>query len=51
MVMNKETLRKNLREFQDFPKAGILFYVLTKLFNNAECLQGLIEELYEMYKD
>ena len=51
MVMNKETLRKNLREIQDFPKPGILFYDVTTLFKNAECLQGLIEELYEMYKD
>ena len=49
--MNKETLRKNLREIQDFPKPGILFYDVTTLFKNAECLQGLIEELYEMYKD
>ena len=51
MVMNKETLRKNLREIQDFPKPGILFYDVTTLFKNAECLQGLIEELYEIYKD
>ena len=43
--MNKETLRKNLREIQDFPKPGILFYDVTTLFKNAECLQGLIEEL------
>ena len=49
--MNKETLRKNLREIPDFPKPGILFYDVTTLFKNAECLQGLIDELYEMYKD
>ena len=51
MYMNKETLRKNLREIPDFPKPGILFYDVTTLFKNAECLQGLIDELYEMYKD
>ena len=41
--MNKETLRKNLREIPDFPKPGILFYDVTTLFKNAECLQGLID--------
>ena len=49
--MNKETLRKNLREIPDFPKPGILFYDVTTLFKNSECLTGLIDELYEMYKD
>ena len=49
--MNKETLRKNLREIPDFPKPEILFYDVTTLFKNSECLSGLIDELYEMYKD
>lgn len=49
--MNKETLKKNLREIPDFPKPGILFYDLTTLFKNPECLQSIIDELYEMYKD
>ena len=49
--MNKETLRQNLREIPDFPKPGILFYDVTTLFKNSECLSGLIDELYEMYKD
>lgn len=49
--MNKETLRKNLREIPDFPKPGILFYDVTTLFKNSECLSGLIDELYKMYKD
>ena len=49
--MNKETLRKNLREIPDFPIPGILFYDVTTLFKNPECLQGLIDELYDMYKD
>lgn len=49
--MNKETLKKNLREISDFPKPGILFYDVTTLFKNPECLQGMIDELYEMYKD
>ena len=45
--MNKETLKK----IPDFPKPGILFYDVTTLFKNPECLQGMIDELYEMYKD
>ena len=49
--MNKETLKKNLRERPDFPKPGILFYDVTTLFKNQECLQSIIDELYEMYKD
>ena len=49
--MNKETIKKNLRERPDFPKPGILFYDVTTLFKNQECLQSIIDELYEMYKD
>lgn len=49
--MNKKTLKKNLREIPDFPKPGILFYDVTTLFKNPECLQSIIDELYEMYKD
>ena len=51
LYMNKETLKKNLREIHDFPKQGILFYDVTTLFKNPECLQGIIDELYELYKD
>lgn len=49
--MNKEILKQNLREIPDFPIPGILFYDVTTLFKSAECLQGMIDELYEMYKD
>lgn len=49
--MNTEILIKNLREIPDFPKPGILFYDVTTLFKNPECLQGMLDELYEMYKD
>ena len=49
--MNKDTLKKNLREIPDLPKPGILFYDVTTLFKNQECLQSIIDELYEMYKD
>lgn len=49
--MNTEILIKNLRGIPDFPKPGILFYDVTTLFKNPECLQGMLDELYEMYKD
>jgi adenine phosphoribosyltransferase len=49
--MSKETLRKNLREIPDFPIPGILFYDVTTLFKNPECLKEIIDSLYEIYKD
>lgn len=49
--MNEETLKKNLREIPDFPKPGILFYDVSTLFKNAECLQILIDEITGLYKD
>ena len=49
--MNRELLMKNLRTVPDFPIKGILFFDVTTLFKNAECLKELEEELYEQYKD
>lgn len=49
--MNKELLLANLRTIPDFPIPGILFYDVTTLFKNSECLQELLDTLYEMYKD
>lgn len=49
--MKKETLLENLREIPNFPKPGILFYDVTTLFKSPECLTGMIDELYELYKD
>ena len=62
--MSKETLKANLREIPDFPIPGILFYDVTTLFKNPECLQDvttlfknpeclqeILDTLYEMYKD
>ena len=49
--MRKETLLNNLREIPDFPIPGILFYDVTTLFKNAECLKEMIDSLYEIYKD
>ena len=49
--MRKELLLSNLREIPDFPIPGILFYDVTTLFKNAECVQEMIDTLYELYKD
>ena len=49
--MNKDILKKNLGEIPDFPIPGILFYDVTTLFKNAECLQSMLDDLYDKYKD
>ncbi len=49
--MREELLIDNLREIPDFPIPGILFYDVTTLFKNAECLQEMLDTLYERYKD
>lgn len=49
--MRKELLLANLREIPDFPIPGILFYDVTTLFKHAECLQEMLDALYELYKD
>jgi len=49
--MRKELLLANLREIPDFPIPGILFYDVTTLFKNAECLQEMLDTLYEAYKN
>lgn len=51
MIMSKEKLIQNIREIPDFPILGILFYDVTTLFKNAECLQELSDMMYEMYRD
>lgn len=49
--MSIENLKSHLRTVPDFPKMGILFYDITTLFKNPDCLQELSDTLYEMYKD
>ena len=49
--MREELLLANLREIPDFPIPGILFYDVTTLFKNAECLNEMLDALYELYKD
>lgn len=49
--MNNEVLMKNLRCIQDFPVKGINFRDVTTLFKSHECLEIMLDELYETYKD
>jgi adenine phosphoribosyltransferase len=49
--MREELLLANLREIPDFPIPGILFYDVTTLVKNAECLNEMLDSLYELYKD
>lgn len=49
--MRKELLLANLREIPDFPIPGILFYDVTTLFKSAECMQEMLNTLYDIYKD
>lgn len=49
--MNNKTLVENLRCIPDFPQKGINFRDVTTLFINPECMQIMLDELYELYKD
>lgn len=49
--MNNKSLVENLRCIPDFPQKGINFRDVTTLFKNAECMNIMLEELYELYKD
>ncbi|MBR4924770.1 MAG: adenine phosphoribosyltransferase [Prevotella sp.] len=49
--MNNKLLMDNLRCIPDFPVKGVNFRDVTTLFKSGECLQEMIDELYEIYKD
>ena len=49
--MNNKVLLENLRCIPDFPKKGINFRDVTTLYKNAKCVQIMLDELYEIYKD
>ena len=42
---------ENLRCIPDFPKKGINFRDVTTLYKNAECLDIMLDQMYELYKD
>ena len=49
--MDKKFVLENLRCIPDFPKKGINFRDVTTLYQNAECMKMMTDELYEIYKD
>ena len=51
LIMNNKLLIDNLRCIPDFPKKGINFRDVTTLYQNAECLQIMLDELEAIYKD
>ncbi len=51
MNMSKERLIQSIRQVPDFPIPGILFYDVTTMFKDAECLRLLSDTMYDMYKD
>ena len=44
--MNNKVLVENLRCNPDFPKKGINFRDVTSLYQNAECLKIMVDEMY-----
>ena len=49
--MNNKTLVENLRCIPDFPQKGINFRDVTTLFKNPKCMEIMLEEMYDLYKD
>ncbi len=47
--MERQYLDQRIRKIPDFPKAGILFYDVTTLFEDAECFKKMINEMCEPY--
>jgi len=46
-----DDLKKLIREVQDFPKPGILFYDITTLLKDPAGLRGVIDGLKNHYRD
>ena len=43
--------KAHIREVQDFPKPGILFYDITPLLNDPTCFRSMIDECTQYYQD
>lgn len=48
--MDKAYLDARIRKIPNFPKAGILFYDVTTLFEDAECFRKMIDEICKNYE-
>ena len=49
--MSLESLKNSLRTVPDFPIKGILFWDITTMLKDPDCLRELADRLYELYKD
>ncbi len=49
--MNTELLLNNLRNVPDFPIPGIQFKDVSTLYKNADCLQEMLSEMEQLYRD
>ena len=51
MMDKNKLLYDAIRDVKDFPKQGIVFKDLTTLFKKSDCLNLLVEILFNEYKD
>jgi len=49
--MNKELLKAHLRVVPDYPMKGIMFFDVTTLFKDGECLKEIVDGICDLYKD
>ena len=49
--MNKELLKEHLRVVPDYPVKGIMFFDVTTLFKDKECLTEIVDAICDLYKD
>ena len=49
--MNKEKLVSKLRIVPDYPVKGIMFFDVTTLFKDAECLDEIVRTICDIYRD
>ena len=50
-MIDKKIMTHNLRLIENHPYEGILYCDSSTLFTNAECLNAMVDALYEQYKD
>jgi adenine phosphoribosyltransferase len=48
--MDRDYLDQRIRKVPNFPKEGILFYDVTTLFEDTECLKKIIDTLCQKYE-
>ena len=49
--LSVEEIQSRIRMVPDFPKKGIMFMDLTTVFNDAEGFRGIIDILFDRYKE